>query len=166
MNACCDDDREAGPRDLRERLRVIAVKADSLVVAADRASACAACAEAKGCGTRVLASMSQSSLMTIGRPDGLMVAAGDEVDVSISGNSLLAGAGLAYLLPAVAFVVALSAATIAGLSDAGSAVVALIVLPISFLPVIFVERRARLAQALRVLEVYPAARDLPPQGLR
>lgn len=155
MAGCCDDGLATGPRDLRERLRVVAVKGESLVVAADRASACAACAEAKGCGTKALLSMSRTDLMTIDRPPGLSVVAGDEVEVAISGNSLLAGVGLAYLLPAVAFVVALSGATGAGLSDGASALVALIVLALSFLPVIFVERQARLTRALQVLDVIP-----------
>ena len=155
MTGCCDDGLATGARDLRERLRVVAVRGESLVVAADRASACAACAEAKGRGTRVLVSLRRADLMTIDRPAGLAVAAGDEVDVAISGNSFLAGVGLAYLLPALAFVIALSVATGAGLSDGASAVVALIVLPLAFLPVAFLERRARLHRSLQVLEVIP-----------
>lgn len=155
MTGCCDDGLATGPRDLRERLRVVAVKGESLVVAADRASACAACAEAKGCGTKALMSMHRTDLMMIARPAGLAVVAGDEVEVAISGNNLLAGAGLAYLLPALAFVVALAVATGAGLSDWGAALVGSVVLMFSFLPVVLVERRARLSRALHVLGVHP-----------
>lgn len=155
MTGCCDDGLATGARDLRERLRVVAVRGESLVVAADRASACAACAEAKGCGTRVLVSLRRADLMTIDRPAGLAIAAGDEVDVAISGNSFLAGVGLAYLLPALAFVIALALATGAGLSDLGAALVGGVALMFAFLPLVVLERRARLSRALQVLDVIP-----------
>ena len=155
MTGCCDDGLATGPRDLRERLRVVAVRGESLVVAADRASACAACAEAKGCGTRVLVSLHRTDLMTIARPAGLAVVPGDAVEVALSGNSLLAGVGLAYLLPALAFVIALALATGAGLSDLGAALVGGIVLMFAFLPLVVLERRARLSRALQVLDVIP-----------
>jgi sigma-E factor negative regulatory protein RseC len=156
MTGCCDDDVGPGGRELSERLRVIAVESDRLVVAADRISACAACAQAKGCGTKVLMSMSRTDLMTLPRPVGLVVRAGDEVDVSMSGNSLLAGVGLAYLLPAVTFVIALSAAAGAGLSDVASAGLAVAALALSFVPVVLVERHAKLAGAMQVLGVHPS----------
>ena len=155
MTGCCDDGLATGARDLRERLRVVAVRGESLVVAADRASACAACAEVKGCGTKALLSMSRSDQMTIHCPPGLAVAAGDEVDVALSGNSFLAGVGLAYLLPALAFVIALALATGAGLSDLGAALVGGVVLMFAFLPLVVLERRARLSRALQVLDVIP-----------
>lgn len=154
----CDEDLEARPRELSETLKVVAVEADRLLVAADRMSACAACAESKGCGTKALASMSRKDLLAIDRPDGLEIRAGDMVEVSMSGNSLLAGVGLAYLLPAVIFVAALSVASGLGLSDGASAGVALLALVVSFLPVVAMERRAKRSGALQVLAVHPAAR--------
>ena len=161
MTGCCDDAPGCGPRDLRERLRVIAVEPDRLVVVADRMSGCAACAQAKGCGTRALAAMTRSDSLAIPRPAWAEVAAGDEIEVSVPGNSLLAAAGIVYLLPALAFVLAMAAGASAGLRDAETAGLALAALGLSFLPMIWIERRAKFLAALRVLAVHPAARRRP-----
>lgn len=156
MTGCRDDDPECGGRDLRERLRVIAVEADRLVVMADRMSGCAACAQAKGCGTRALASMTRSETLAIPRPEGLAVVAGDEIEVAIPGNSLLAAAGIVYLLPALAFVLAMAAGASTGFGDAETAGLGLAALGLAFLPMLRLERRSKFVAALRVLAVHPA----------
>ena len=156
MTGCCDDGGETGLRDLRERLRVLAVEADRLVVVADRMSGCAACAQAKGCGTKALAAMTRAETLAIARPAWAEVSAGDEVEVSVPGNSLLAAAGIVYLVPALAFVGAMAGAAAAGFSDAETAGLALAALGLAFVPMIWIERRAKFTAALRVLAVHPA----------
>lgn len=144
-------------RALSERLRVVSVAADRLQVLVDRTGGCAACSAQKGCGAAAHSTASRPELLTLARPPGLVVARGDEVEVSLPAGALLGAVWLAYLLPAIAFVVALSAGTAAGLSDLWSGVVAVAVLALSFLPLILSDRRTPLADEMEILAVHPAS---------
>jgi sigma-E factor negative regulatory protein RseC len=151
----------ADPRTLSQRLRVVAVRADRLHLAADRAAGCASCSARKGCGVPALAEMSPAQVLMIPRPAGLTVAPGDEVELAMAGGAFLGAAALAYLLPAVALVATVSLCSAAGLTDAWSALAGLAALALSFLPVARADRRSALTGALEVRAVHPAARGTP-----
>lgn len=158
-----DDPGDAcGPRALSERLRVVAVAGGRMRLAADRAAGCAACAMRKGCGSAALSAAARPEVIEIACPAGIAVAPGDEVEVSVPGGNLLAAAGLAYLLPAVAVVGVAGLSLALGLSDLWVAALCLPVLALALVPAARAERRGRLAGALRVEAVHPAP-VLPPR---
>ncbi|MDP3340377.1 SoxR reducing system RseC family protein [Frigidibacter sp.] len=145
---------EGAPRILCERLKVLAVAADHLVLAADRAAGCAGCAARAGCGAGALAGMAGPTVLSIARPEGFVVRPGDEIELAMAGNAFLAAAGLAYLLPAAALVAAVCGAAAAGLSDLGAGAVGALALALSFVPLARAERRG--GAALEVQAVHPA----------
>lgn len=153
MGCGCDVGSAPEERALSERLRVLAVSARTITVAADRASGCAACSARKGCGAAALAEMARPEVVALVRPEGLAVRPGDEVEVTIAGNAFLAAAGLAYLIPAAALVLAASVAASAGLSDLWSGLAGFGAMALAFLPLAFAERRG--PAPLQVLAVHP-----------
>lgn len=161
-------DRAASPapRALSERLRVLRVGPEQLHLAATRAAACAACAAKSGCGAAALGGLDGlggAETLVLPRPPGLSVAAGDLVEVELSGGAFLTAAGLAYLLPVLALVAAVTLSLALGLSDLGTALVALAALGLGFVPLVRAERRGTLAKALRIVAVCPQDAEAPPQ---
>ncbi|TCO71610.1 SoxR reducing system RseC family protein [Rhodovulum euryhalinum] len=154
---------DLAPRALSERLRVIAVSGGRLHLAADRAAGCAACAMRKGCGAAALSAGVRPAVIEIACPAGILVAPGDEVEVSIPGGRFLAAVGLAYLLPTMAVVIVAALSLALGLSDLWAALLCLPVLALALVPAARAERRGRLSRAMRIDAVYPAA-SLPRCG--
>ncbi|MEX5729950.1 sigma-E factor negative regulatory protein RseC [Rhodovulum iodosum] len=153
--------RQPGPgihdtRTLRQTLRVAAVEGGLVRLEANRLSGCAHCAARAGCGARALAELAGAGPLEIGLPRTADVAPGDEVVVSMSGGAFLGAAGLAYLLPPAALVLAAGVFSALGLSDLWVALACLPVLVLSFLPVHRADRRGRIAAALSIDEVIPA----------
>ncbi|SNX67697.1 RseC/MucC-like positive regulator of sigma(E) [Cereibacter ovatus] len=154
---------DAGPRLLRERLKVVAVSGDRLQLAADRAAGCTACAMRKGCGAVELAAAARPDLIEIARPDGLAVTAGDEVELLLPGGSFLAAVALAYLLPTLGVVGAAAGGLALGLPDPWVALLCLLALALALVPFGRAGRRDGLQNAFRIVAVHRAAR-LPGCG--
>ncbi|ARE40193.1 Sigma factor RpoE regulatory protein RseC [Rhodovulum sp. P5] len=143
-------------RALRQKLRVADVDEAVVRLEANRMAGCAHCAARAGCGTGALAEMAGGGLLEIALPRTGAVAPGDEVIVSFSGNAFLGAAGLAYLLPPAALVLAAGLFSALGLSDLVVALSCIPVLALSFLPLRLADRRGRIAAAMRIEEVVPA----------
>ncbi|GAA0309289.1 SoxR reducing system RseC family protein [Rhodovulum strictum] len=155
----CPPDQAAGdPRALRQTLRVVGVEGAVVRLTADRMSGCAQCAARTGCGAGALAEMADSAPLEIRLPRSVLVAPGDEVVVSMPGNALLGAAGLAYLLPPAALVLAAAIFSGLGLSDLTVALLCLPVLALSLLPARLADRRGGLVSGMRIEEVIAARR--------
>ncbi|WP_226625223.1 SoxR reducing system RseC family protein [Alloyangia pacifica] len=148
--AACSD-----PRALRQRLRVTAVSGTRVSLEGARASACRTCAARSGCGAGALAELAGGTMrLTLPRPEGVRL--GDEVIVALPAAAFLGAAGLAYLLPPAALVLALALFAALGLPDVWSALLCLPVLALSLLPLRRAELRGSVAEALRIEEPVPA----------
>ncbi|MCO8144601.1 SoxR reducing system RseC family protein [Rhodovulum tesquicola] len=150
-----DQDPE-DPRALRQTLRVAGVEGAVVRLEASRLSGCAACAARAGCGAGALAELLDAGPLEIALPRIGHVAPGDQVVVSIPGTAFLGAAGLAYLLPPAALVLAATGFSAGGLSDLWVALLCVPVLALSFLPARRADSRGRFASALRIEEVIPA----------
>ena len=140
---------EPDGRVLRQRLRVVALEGDDVLLAGARASACGRCAARAGCGTGALAEMiGGSQQLRLPRP--LPLAVGDEVVVVMEGGAFLGAAFRAYLLPPAALAVTAVLAAAFGLNDAVTAALCLPVLALSLWPLARAESRARRRSALRI----------------
>ncbi|SDF98475.1 SoxR reducing system RseC family protein [Alloyangia pacifica] len=148
--AACSD-----PRALRQRLRVTAVSKGRISLEGARAAACSGCAARSGCGVGALAELAGGRLrLTMPRPEGVMP--GDEVIVVLPAAAFLGAAGLAYLLPPAALVMALALCAALGLPDLWSALLCLPVLGVSLLPLRRAELRGAVTEALHIEDIVPA----------
>ncbi|MBK1635446.1 SoxR reducing system RseC family protein [Rhodovulum adriaticum] len=154
--ACPAADGPGDPRALRQTLRVAGVADGRVQLEADRLSGCAHCAARAGCGTGALAELTGGGPVRIDLPGPASVRPGDHVVVSMPGGAFLGAAGLAYLLPPAALVLAAGLFAALGLPDLMVAALCLPVLLLSLLPARRADRRGRLAAAMRIEEVIPA----------
>ncbi len=145
---------ECGGTRLRQTLDVVAAGEGYAVLAADRASGCAACSARSGCGAGALAEMTGGRQL-LRLPSQLPLKPGDQVVVSMESGAFLGAALRAYLLPplALAGTAALSAA--AGLPDLATAGLCLPALGLALLPLWAAERRGRLGGSLRIEQRLP-----------
>ncbi len=68
-------------------------------VIVDGASPCARCAEGRGCGAGIFTGRDGQQHLRLTVPDGMSLAVGDTVTVSMQGRTLLVASALAYGLP-------------------------------------------------------------------
>ena len=68
-------------------------------VIVDGAAPCARCAEGRGCGAGIFTGRDGQQHLRLTVPDGISLAVGDSVTVSMQGRTLLAASALAYGLP-------------------------------------------------------------------
>ncbi|WP_172329001.1 SoxR reducing system RseC family protein [Mangrovicoccus sp. HB161399] len=139
-----------GPR-LRQTLGVVAVGEGYAVLAADRASGCAACSARSGCGAGALAEMT-GGRQILRLPNALPLAPGDQVVVSMESGAFLGAALRAYLLPPLALAATAAVSAAAGLPDLATAALCLPALGLALLPLWAAERRGRLGGSLRIEE--------------
>ena len=149
---------EGDDRVLRRTLRVAAVRDGQVELEADRLSACRTCAVKAGCGTGALAEMIEGRTLriSVARPDH--ISPGDDVTVALPAGAFLGAAGLAYLLPPFALVVAVMVCAGLGLTDRATFAIGLGALALSFWPLRRVDRAGRLMAAMQIEAVHPADR--------
>jgi sigma-E factor negative regulatory protein RseC len=146
---------DADPRLMLQTLRVAAVQNGRAELRLQRASACASCGARKRCATSVLADLSHNEPATLSLPFRDDLKSGDEVVVSLPGNTFLKAAALAYLVPPLALVLSTALLTGLGWPDATVALACIPVLALSLVPLIVAEWRGRTEAALRIEEVVP-----------
>lgn len=88
--------------------QVLAVRDGHATVAVDGASACPRCAAGKGCGAGLLAATSGKRELELPIGNGLQLAAGDLVQLSIASSRLLRASIYAYGLPLAGIVAAVT----------------------------------------------------------
>ncbi|WP_101340892.1 SoxR reducing system RseC family protein [Cereibacter azotoformans] len=155
MEECGDG--PAGARVLRERLKVLAVAGDRLQLAADRAAGCSCCAMRRTCGAAELAAAARPERIEVARPPGLIVAKGDEVEVTLPASRFLTVAGLAYLLPTLAVVGTAGAGMALQLSDLWVGLLCLPALALALIPLARAGRGDGLAGDFTIEAVHPGA---------
>lgn len=139
----------SGDRVLRQRMRVAARKGGWVLLEAERAGACGACAARAGCRAGALGAMLSGgpARVVLPEPD---VRIGEEVEVAMSGAAFLRASALAYLLPPAALSAAAAFAAAAGLSDGEAALLCAPTLLLSLAPLWLAERLGDARRALRV----------------
>ena len=148
MTPTADTCPTGSARALHQVMRVTAFTEDRVQVSASRASDCASCAARSGCGAGALAELLGGGAISVDLPRSGPVALGQDVTVSLPARTFLGAAGLAYLLPPSALVLAAAGGAALGWPDAGIAGLCLPVLAASFLPLLRAERRGRMAARL------------------
>lgn len=148
-------ERDPDDRVLRQRMRVAAQRDGWVLLEADRASACGACAARPGCGAGALTEALGGGPARLVAPQDRAAPVGEEVEVAMSGAMFLRLSALAYLLPpaSLAALAALAAAT--GLSDATLALLCLPTLALSLTPLWLAERGGGAGRALRIERTPP-----------
>ncbi|WP_020405553.1 SoxR reducing system RseC family protein [Hahella ganghwensis] len=97
---------------IEEQGRVVAIDSDFVWINTMRESACQTCSASKGCGQKVLNSISGGKASQIKVARTLDVGVGDMVLVGIAEETLMKASFLAYLLPLLVMILS------AGVADA------------------------------------------------
>ena len=89
---------------IEEPGQVVAVEQDRIWVQTIRLSACQSCAAQKGCGQKLLNSMSAGRAQQIAVQNHLGARVGDQVVIGIPESALLAASAWVYLVPLLAMI--------------------------------------------------------------
>ncbi|MDH4106693.1 MAG: SoxR reducing system RseC family protein [Gammaproteobacteria bacterium] len=107
---------------------IVSISADLAVVSVDGMPACARCAEGRGCGAGLFGQGRAARLVDARIPDGLGVAVGDPVRLSVPPSELLAASLLAYGAPLAGLVLGALASVAVPQSAGDSAAILLALL--------------------------------------
>lgn len=90
---------------IEEKAQVIEVKGDTLVLQAQRQSACGSCSANRGCGTSVLSKVVGQKFTRFQADNNINARVGDTVIVAIPEDALVKGSLVMYMVPVLAMFV-------------------------------------------------------------